>query len=160
MSVTESFFSKILGLLTFIPQMLLIVLIGLYYYKDIIFCCFLQTYVFVTYQKVCTSQYFMWYLCFLPLIIPQSKLMKKPIQAILLIIAWVATQAIYLSSAFKLEHLGQNNYINIWLTELLLFVANIWIIYSFMKNNNNTPIFSEGKINPNKITKPIEYKNK
>jgi len=29
-----------------------------------------------------------------------------------------------------------------------------------MKNNNNTPIFSEGKINPNKITKPIEYKNK
>jgi phosphatidylinositol glycan class M len=160
MSVTESFFSKILGLLTFIPQMLLIVLIGLYYYKDIIFCCFLQTYVFVTYQKVCTSQYFMWYLCFLPLIIPQSKLMKKPIQAILLIIAWVATQAIYLSSAFKLEHLGQNNYINIWLTELLLFVANIWIIYSFMKNNNNTPIFSEGKINPNKITIPIEYKNK
>jgi len=58
MSVSESLFSKILGILTFIPQMLLIVLIGLYYYKDIIFCCFLQTYVFIAYQKVCTSQLF------------------------------------------------------------------------------------------------------
>jgi len=56
MSVPESLFSKILGLLTFIPQMLLIFLIGLYYYKDLIFCCFLQTYVFIAYQKVCTSQ--------------------------------------------------------------------------------------------------------
>ncbi|ORX82723.1 hypothetical protein BCR32DRAFT_219176 [Anaeromyces robustus] len=159
-SVSESLFSKILGLLTFIPQMLLIVLIGIYYYKDIIFCCFLQTYVFIAYQKVCTSQYFMWYLCFLPLIIPQSKLLKKPIQSVLLIIAWVATQAIYLSSAFKLEHLGQNNYINIWLTELLFFAANIWIIYSFMKNNNNTPMFLKGEINPNKTSsdKPEKVK--
>jgi len=160
MSVSESLFSKILGLLTFIPQMLLIVLIGLYYYKDIIFCCFLQTYVFIAYQKVCTSQYFMWYLCFLPLIIPQSKLMKKPIQAILLIIAWVATQAIYLSSAFKLEHLGQNNYVNIWLTELLFFVANIWIIFAFMKNNNNTPLFYKGKTNSNKINNNKSIENK
>jgi len=160
MSVSESLFSKILGILTFIPQMLLIVLIGLYYYKDIIFCCFLQTYVFIAYQKVCTSQYFMWYLCFLPLILPQSKLMNKPIKAVLLIIAWVATQAIYLSSAFKLEHLGQNNYINIWLTEILFFVANIWIIYSFMKNNNNTPLFCNGEINPNKITSKKSIKDK
>ncbi|ORX55524.1 hypothetical protein BCR36DRAFT_321777 [Piromyces finnis] len=159
MSVTESLFSKILGLLTFIPQMLLIFLIGLYYYKDLIFCCFLQTYVFIAYQKVCTSQYFMWYLCFLPIIIPQSKLMKKPIQAALLIIAWVVTQAIYLSSAFKLEHQGQNNYVNIWYTELLFFAANIWIIFSFMKNNNNTSMFAHGKINKNKYDfKTIEDK--
>jgi len=159
-SVSESLFSKILGLLTFIPQMLLIVLIGIYYYKDIIFCCFLQTYIFIAYQKVCTSQYFMWYLCFLPLIIPQSKLLKKPIQTVLLIIAWVATQAIYLSSAFKLEHLGQNNYVNIWLTELLFFAANIWIIYSFMKNNNNTPMFLKGNINPSKINSDKSTKSK
>ena len=52
----DSSFSWIISLLAFFPQLLLVLAFGVKYYKDLPFCCFVQTFVFVTFNKVCTSQ--------------------------------------------------------------------------------------------------------
>lgn len=49
-----------------------------------------QTFVFVAYNKVCTSQYFLWYLSLLPLVLPTLQLSKY--DAITSLALWGFTQ--------------------------------------------------------------------
>ena len=52
--------------------------------------CLFQTFVFVAYNKVCTSQYFLWYLSLLPLVLPTLQLSKY--DAITSLALWGFTQ--------------------------------------------------------------------
>ena len=54
--IQGSQFSRLVGLLAFIPQATLLLLAAGRLHRDIVFCCFVQTFVFVTFNKVCTSQ--------------------------------------------------------------------------------------------------------
>ncbi len=54
--IQDSWLSLPVGLLAFIPQALLLIASALWLYRDLPFCCFVQTFVFVTFNKVCTSQ--------------------------------------------------------------------------------------------------------
>ena len=54
--VEGSGWASVMGLASFIPQLILTVTFGIVYYHDIPFCCFVQTFAFVTFNKVCTSQ--------------------------------------------------------------------------------------------------------
>ena len=74
---------------------------------DLPFCIFAQTFVFVAYNKVVTSQYFLWYLSLLPLVIPKLKLSKY--EAVTSLLLWGFTQASWLLPAYFLEFKGKKN---------------------------------------------------
>lgn len=69
-------YRQILSLFAFVPQFVLILASAFYYLfdsklkRDLFMSLFVQTYIFVTLNKVITAQYFEWYMCFLPLIMP------------------------------------------------------------------------------------------
>lgn len=53
---SERSWSGGLALLCFLPQLLLLLVSSLMFHSDLPFCCFLHTAVFVSFNKVCTSQ--------------------------------------------------------------------------------------------------------
>jgi GPI mannosyltransferase 1 subunit M len=88
-----------------------------------------QTFAFVTFNKVCTSQYFLWYLVFVPIYLPDSIMIRKPALGLSVLAAWVAAQAIWLWQGYGLEVLGQSTFVpGLWLSSLLFFAVNCWIL--------------------------------
>ncbi|CAG8543620.1 1652_t:CDS:2 [Funneliformis mosseae] len=137
--------SSIMALLAFLPQISIVTLLGIVFGNDIFFACFVQTFAFVIYNKVCTSQYFMWYICLFPLII-QSTTIKFFYKGLFMLFAWIGGQALWLYQAYNLEFLGENTFFNIWLASIVFFMANVWILTEFVQNHVYEKCFDLGKI--------------
>lgn len=120
--------TKYAALVAFIPQMLLsLVVIPLTLAQRNLTACFLaQTFAFVAFNKVVTSQYFMWYLVFLPLYLPDSSFLTAG--GAVSLGAWVGSQALWLYYAYGFEILGQNTFYEMWLATLLFFGVNMYIL--------------------------------
>ncbi|KAI0178523.1 glycosyltransferase family 50 protein [Hypoxylon sp. FL1284] len=119
----------------FVPQLLLsTVLIPLVGAKrDLPTTMLAQTFAFVTFNKVCTSQYFLWYMVFLPLYLPNSSLLRHPRLGISALVLWVATQGLWLQQAYSLEFLGQSTFFpGLWTASLTFFLVNCWILGIFV----------------------------
>lgn len=117
--------------LAFLPQLLLsCVLIPLALAKrDLATSMMAQTFAFVTFNKVCTSQYFLWYMVFLPVYLPYSSLLRNPKLGISALLLWVVSQAAWLQQGYQLEFLGISTFFpGLWLASLGFFLANCWIL--------------------------------
>ncbi|KAI0107318.1 glycosyltransferase family 50 protein [Hypoxylon sp. NC0597] len=115
----------------FIPQLLLstalIPLVGAK--RDLPTTMLAQTFAFVTFNKVCTSQYFLWYMVFLPLYLPNSSLLRSPRLGLSALALWVATQGLWLQQAYNLEFLGLSTFVpGLWAASLAFFLVNCWIL--------------------------------
>lgn len=130
-------YAGIIGLAAFLPQLILIVVCSLKFHKDPPMAFFLNTFIFVTFNKVCTSQYFLWYLCLLPLVLPSLTMSIS--KGITLIVAWLLGQGIWLMPAYYLEFEGMNTFFWIWCAGLLFFLINIAVIASILDSYVYTP---------------------
>jgi hypothetical protein len=82
----------------FFPQLLLSgLVIPLAFAKhDLPATMFAQTFAFVSFNKVCTSQYFMWYIVLLPFYLPGSVLLRRPWLGGVALVLWVVSQVLLL----------------------------------------------------------------
>ncbi|TQS38581.1 hypothetical protein Golomagni_00912 [Golovinomyces magnicellulatus] len=117
--------------LAFLPQLFLsIIVIPLILAKKNLPATMLaQTLAFVSFNKVCTSQYFIWYLIFLPLYLPDSSLISRKSLGISVVAIWIVTQAAWLQQASQLEFFGRSTFVpGLWLTSITFFLVNCWIL--------------------------------
>ncbi|EMD38288.1 glycosyltransferase family 50 protein [Gelatoporia subvermispora B] len=120
-------------LASFAPQMIMALGTGLLFGRrkeDLVFTWFVQTVMFVVFNKVCTSQYFLWYLLFIPLLCPQLHISSR--RAVVMLLVWTGTQALWLSEAYKLEFLGHNVFLGLWARSLVYVVGNCWVLAEIM----------------------------
>lgn len=97
--------------------------------KDLAGTMLAQTFAFVAFNKVCTSQYFLWYLILLPFYLPYSTFLAQPRLGITALLLWAGAQAIYLHQAYLLEFQGKSTFIpGLFTSSLAFFAVNIWIL--------------------------------
>jgi phosphatidylinositol glycan class M len=88
-----------------------------------------QTWAFVALNKVCTSQYFLWYLALLPLYLPHSSFLERPRFGLAALGAWIAAQVLWLQQGFQLEFNGNSTFVpGLWVAGLAFYAANMWIL--------------------------------
>ena len=128
-------FSKYLSLITFLPQMILILSVTIFLYKDFNLCLIVLTMIFVHFNKVITAQYFIWYLSLIPLIIHRNLLFGvKKLKAILLLTIWMIFEIIWNRYSHLLEYEGQNYFMSMWIVNILFFLTSCWIVREIIVN--------------------------
>ncbi|QPG95205.1 GPI mannosyltransferase 1 [Epichloe festucae Fl1] len=97
--------------------------------KDLATSMMAQTFAFVTFNKVCTSQYFLWYMIFLPLYLPTSTMLRKPSVGISALVLWIVSQGAWLQQGYQLEFLGRSTFFpGLWVSSLGFFLVDCWIL--------------------------------
>ncbi|KIP12305.1 glycosyltransferase family 50 protein [Phlebiopsis gigantea 11061_1 CR5-6] len=122
-------------LTSFVPQMALSLGAGVLFGRrrgDLAFAWFVQTFAFVLFNRVCTSQYFLWYTLFLPLLMPQLRLSAR--EAVQLCALWIGTQALWLSEAYKLEFLGENVFYGLWARGVIYLCGHARVLAGIMQS--------------------------
>ncbi|TGZ83350.1 GPI mannosyltransferase 1 [Ascodesmis nigricans] len=131
----------------FIPQILLagVILPLACAKRDLPGCLFVQTFAFVAFNKVCTSQYFMWYIVLLPFVLPGSRWIGW--KGVLGLAVWVAGQAAWLAMGYRLEFLGESVFFpQMWLAALAFFAGNCWLLGEFVGDVVEGNRGGEGKV--------------
>jgi len=129
--------STLTALLAFIPQIMVQLSASLYLHRDLSFAFLIQTLALVAFNKVSTSQYFLWYVALFPVVLPFLQIRKKT--AIGLVLLWIIGQANWLFWAYRLEFLGENTFDQVWTASILFFLVNIFIIWQLLDIHAKTP---------------------
>ena len=129
--------SKIFSYIAFFPQFFLVLFSSLKLFPKINFCLVVQTVIFVTFNKVVTAQYFVWYMSLLPLIAKHNDLfIKKRWYGLILILVWVFLEILWAVYANVVEHKGINSFYEIWITCIAFFLTNCFILQQLIKNQH------------------------
>lgn len=77
-------------------------------------------------------QYFLWYLVFLPFLVPRLSSISAR-QSIVYGAVWFCTQALWLSQAYRLEFLGEDVFWRVWVCGLIYMVGHCWVLGGLME---------------------------
>lgn len=102
---------------------------------------FIQTFTFITFNKVCTSQYFIWFLCFLPQYMSTTGITWKT--GGVLTAMWAVTQGFWLFNGWRLEFQSELGVFDwLFLSSALFFIGNV-IIISYLIDDVSSQLQSE-----------------
>lgn len=120
--------STINSIITKLPALILLVIISFKFSKpeDLAFGMFILSFTFVTFNSVITSQYFVWFMIFLPICKPFFNF--KLIEIINITLIWIFPQIGWLMFAYWLEFMGINTFQFIWIESIMFFIANVQIL--------------------------------
>lgn len=127
-----SLLKKFVGIITFIPQLSLLLICALRLGKDLPLAFLIQTMCFVAFNKVITAQYFLWYISLLPLVIPNST-MSAP-KGLFLAGIWMLSELNWLAWAGALEIYGIPSYLGIWCASVIFLLINCYIIFQLLQH--------------------------
>ncbi|XP_061725019.1 GPI mannosyltransferase 1 [Cydia pomonella] len=109
--------------------------------KTLPFALFFQAVVLVAYNSVMTSQYFIWFISLLPLVVHNFRL--KPANGLFLTVVWLFAQAGWLFYAYLLEFKCRQVFMLIWLKSIVFFCANIYVLGQLVKSYSPGYAFGE-----------------
>lgn len=137
------------SLVCFVLQASITVALSMRYSDDLPFAFFVLTTAFVAFNKIATSQYFIWYLSLVPVLVPAFTSSSVSIWSVLQVtVSWFIGQAVWLYKAYQLEFLAHNQFFELWMASLLFFVINVYILVWFMDNYRSFANFnSRGVLN-------------
>lgn len=138
----EKEFSLVEKLISFLPQFIVQLVLIFSFARDLPFCIFVQTVAFVAFNKVITAQYFVWFFCLLPLIMPWSR-MKLKWEGTYCILLWMAAQIHWLMWGYLLEFKGKNVFLQLWMASLLFLAANTFVLIKIIRNHKFSPEFEQ-----------------
>ncbi|KAI9780144.1 MAG: GPI mannosyltransferase 1 [Geoglossum umbratile] len=107
--------------------------------KDLASALLAQTFAFVTFNKVCTSQYFLWYMVLLPFYISKSSFIARSTTGICAGLLWILGQAWWLQQGYRLEFLGESTFFpGLWVSGIFFFLINVWILGTIVTDVSQT----------------------
>lgn len=132
--------SKILTFAGFIPQLGSLIFVGIKFgEKNLPFAIFLQTVIFVAFNKVITAQYFLWYFGLLPVALSAiigdgsddaPRIIAQVVGAIVL---WGAAEVFWLRASYRLEVESEHNFKELLAASVCLFFAHIVLLIVFIR---------------------------
>lgn len=106
------------------------------------YSCFQKSFCLVIFMQVMTAQYFVWFFCLLPLILPWSN-MKLKWKGLANTLLWMGAQTHWLMWGYLLEFKGKNVFIQLWLASILFLAANTFVLISIIGHHRYSPVFRE-----------------
>jgi len=117
--------STMLAVLTFLPQWAVVIGIGIAFYYDLFLAMLLQTWFFVIFNKVCTAQYYLWYLTLLPVVLINNDLVRGHKQkGLMMIVVWILGQCFWGYHANNFEHYLTDSILGIQIANYVWFIIN------------------------------------
>lgn len=110
-------------------------------YMGLLFSTFISTYLFVSLNKVITSQYFIWYFCLVPLVIPILSQKVSAKQFTIMLIIWLTSQGIWLLPAYIYEFMNRKSVLlYVWLASLFFCAVNLAIGWKLIQSYINVDL--------------------
>ena len=118
--------SKLMAILTFVPQWSVVIAAGFVFHYDIFFAIVMQTWAFVAFNKVMTAQYFLWYMSLMPFLAINSGIIHSNWKVgLILYLSQIGFMAFWGAHAFQLEFFGVNFFSRLNVINQGFFVINL-----------------------------------